>query len=67
MDYLSDEEVKRAKMCTSNIQDKLQAVIKELNESPRAYKTYLREKMNSITWDVNCLNNMVEEEENEES
>lgn len=66
MDYLSDEEKKRMKMCTSNIKDKLQAIITELNND-HSYKTYLREKMNSITWDVRCINSIIEEEENEES
>lgn len=68
MDYLTNEEVKRAKMCTSNIQDKLQAIISELNNK-HAYKTYLKEKMESITWDVKCMNSMLSEEgeENERS
>lgn len=61
MFYLNEDEIKRAKMCLANIEDKLKAVKTEITTSQKPYKSYLREKMNSITWDVNVINHMIEE------
>lgn len=63
MDYLNEDEIRRAKMCVSNIKDKLQAVASELTLVEKPHKKYLKEKLDSITWDVNVLNNMVNESE----
>lgn len=59
MVYLDDEEKNRAKMCVANIIDKLQAIDIELNTREKPYKTYLKEKMDSINWDIKVLNNMI--------
>ena len=59
MVYLDEEEKNRAKMCVANIIDKLQAIDTELNTREKPYKTYLKEKMESINWDVKVLNNMI--------
>ena len=62
--YLDEEEMNRAKMCITNIQDKFEAIKTELNNE-KAYKGYLKEKLDSIQWDVNCLLNMCNSEDNE--
>ena len=59
MVYLDEEEKSRAKMCVANITDKLQAIDTELNTREKPYKTYLKEKMDSINWDIKVLNNMI--------
>lgn len=59
MVYLDEEEKNRAKMCVANIIDKLQAIDTELNTREKPYKTYLKEKMDSINWDIKVLNNMI--------
>ena len=59
MVYLDEEEKNRAKMCVANIIDKLQAIDTELNTREKPYKTYLKEKMGSINWDIKVLNNMI--------
>ena len=59
MEYLSKEEIKRAKMCVLNIQDKLGSVASEINTREKPYKHYLQEKIESILWDANVLMNMV--------
>ena len=61
MIYLDEEEKNRAKMCVANIIDKLQAIDTELNTREKPYKTYLKEKMDSINWDIKVLNNMINE------
>ena len=60
MPYLNEDEIKRAKMCVANIKDKLYAIEKEINETQRPYKHYLKEKLDSIIWDTKVLNNMIE-------
>ena len=65
MDYLSEDEIKRAQMCVLNIQDKLGSVVSEIKKE-KPYKSYLKEKLDSITWDVNVLNSMIENNEDEE-
>ena len=62
MIYLDEEEKNRAKMCVVNITDKLQAINTELNTREKPYKTYLKEKMDSINWDIKVLNNMINKE-----
>lgn len=59
MIYLDEEEKNSAKMCVANITDKLQAINTELNTREKPYKTYLKEKMDSINWDIKVLNNMI--------
>ena len=59
MVYLDEEEKNRAKMCVAHIIDKLQAIDTELNTREKPYKTYLKEKMDSINWDIKVLNNMI--------
>lgn len=66
MDYLSKEEIERAKSCIANIEDKLNAIKTEIYSREHPYKTYIREKASSITWDINVINHMVKEEENNE-
>ena len=64
--YLEKFEIERAKMCLSNIEDKLKSVSTEIqNEKP--YKYYLLEKLNSILNDTNVLIYMCEDEEEGDS
>ena len=65
MDYLSEDEIKRAQMCVLNIQDKLDSVVSEIKRE-RPHKNYLKEKLDSITWDINVLNSMIKNNEDEE-
>lgn len=59
MFYLDEDHIKRAKMCVANIFDKLQAIDTELNTREKPYRTYLKEKMDSINWDIKVLNNII--------
>lgn len=59
MSYLNKDAVKKAKMCVANIKDKLQAIETELLTREKPYKSYINEKLSSITWDVNVLNSMM--------
>ena len=36
-----------------------EAINTELNTREKPYKTYLKEKMDSINWDIKVLNNMI--------
>ena len=65
MDYLSEDEIKRAQMCVLNIQDKLGSVVSEIKRE-RPHKNYLKEKLDNITWDINVLNSMIKNNEDEE-
>lgn len=62
MEYLSKEEIDRAKGCIANIQDKLYAVVTEI-QCTNPYKSYLKEKLESIKWDTDCLLSMCNKEE----
>lgn len=53
-DVLSELEIERAKMCVSNLVDKIRAIdIEMLKSNP--HKSYLNEKLQSILWDTNVL------------
>lgn len=56
---LDEEQHKRAKECIYNIQDKIYAIASELNNQ-KAYKEYIKEKINSIEWDFTCLKSICE-------
>lgn len=62
MDYLDEDEMKRAKMCVANVLDKIKAIDSELLNK-KAYKNYILEKMNSIDWDITCLKSMCDVKE----
>lgn len=67
MFYLNEDEIKRAKMCIANIEDKLKAIKTEVMTTQKPYKSYLKEKLDSITWDVNVLNHMVKEDDEDDN
>ena len=53
-DILDKYEIQRAKMCVSNLVDKIRAIdIEMLKSNP--HKSYLNEKLQSILWDTNVL------------
>lgn len=60
--YLEGYNISRAKDCAYNIQDKLNAITNEL-EQEKPYKGYLKEKLESILHDTECLLSMSEREE----
>ena len=62
--YLEKFEIERAKMCLSNIDDKLKSVNAEI-QNERPYKYYLIEKLNSVLTDTNVLIYMCKEGEEE--
>lgn len=64
--FLDDLQKDTAIRCVANIDDKLQAVKLELVNPNKPYKTYLREKLESIDWDVQILLNMTSEDSNDE-
>ena len=55
--WLDEFDKKRAWMCVRNIEDKLQAIKREL-EKELSYKSYINEKMDSVCWDAECIRNM---------
>lgn len=63
MDTLNENQTKIALSCLYNVQDKLQAIEKELATTDKPHKTYLNEKLDSIYWDVNTLRNICKKEE----
>lgn len=59
---LNENEIKKAKECLFNIEDKLQAIEMELcKENP--YKYYLLEKIDSVLWDSRCIANLCKTDE----
>lgn len=60
--YLTEEEIKRAKMCISNIDDKLLAIATEVNNTEHPYKGYLKEKIDSLLHDAKVIFNMCSKE-----
>ena len=58
--YLNEEESKRVKMCLYNINDKMEAVNTEVLQSERAYKSYLKEKIDSIYNDIKVIKHIVD-------
>lgn len=61
--YLEENEIERARGCCRNILDKYRALEKEISESERPYKHYLLEKLDSIAWDVKCIQSMCKGDE----
>lgn len=61
-DILTELEIEKAKMCVSNLVDKIRAIdIEMLGSNP--HKSYLNEKLQSILWDTNVLINICSNEE----
>ncbi|WP_304393139.1 hypothetical protein [uncultured Clostridium sp.] len=61
-DILNELEIEKAKMCISNLVDKIRAIdIEMLGSNP--HKSYLNEKLQSILWDTNVLINICSNEE----
>lgn len=58
MNYLDQNEHERMKFFISEIDDKIYAIKVEL-QNERAYKSYLKEKMDSINWNIKCINNLL--------
>lgn len=67
MPFLNENEIKTAKMCVANIKDKLYAIEKEVTETQRPYKHYLKEKLDSIISDTRVLNSMIEGDDEDDN
>jgi hypothetical protein len=64
LEYLNETQKKTGLSAAYNIQDKMNAVMTELNKE-HSYKCYLNEKLDSIYWDVKVLLNMCNQENEE--
>ena len=64
---LNQNELKTAKECVYNIQDKINAINTELNYKDNAFKGYILEKLSSILHDTECLIGICSEEEEVEN
>lgn len=57
--YLTEEDKKRMKMLVNEIYDFLNAIRNEIYND-KAYKSYLKEKMDAVNTDINCINSLLE-------
>lgn len=63
MKTLNEDELKRARLCVANIKDKFTSVENEVfNNKGFAYKPYLKEKLQSIYWDIEVLKEMCDDD-----
>lgn len=60
--YLNETQINIGISALNNIEDKLMAIRNELITRERPYKNYLREKLDSVYWDVKVLMNMTNED-----
>ena len=61
MNYLKKNEQERIKQLIAEIEDNWDAIKTEL-QNEKAYKIYLLEKMQGINWNINCINLLLEDE-----
>lgn len=64
--FLNELQRENAKMCIRNIADKMLSVDTEISTKEKPYKRYLKEKLDSINWDVQVLLNLCKEEDDED-
>lgn len=62
MNYLEKSKQERIKQLIREIEDNWAAIKTEL-ENEKAYKIYLLEKMQGINWNINCINLLLEDED----
>lgn len=62
MNYLEKSKQERIKQLIREIEDNWNAIKTEL-ENEKAYKIYLLEKMQGINWNINCINLLLENED----
>lgn len=62
MNYLEKSKQERMKQLIAEIEDNWNAIKIEL-ENEKAYKIYLLEKMQGINWNINCINLLLEDED----
>lgn len=62
MNYLGKNEQERMKQLIREIEDNWNAIKTEL-QNEKAYKIYLLEKMQGINWNINCINLLLEDED----
>ena len=61
MNYLEKNKQERMKQLIAEIEDNWIAIKVEL-QNEKAYKIYLLEKMQGINWNINCINLLLEDE-----
>jgi len=64
--YLTEEEKKRGKMLIREMDDAMNALRTELNETQHPYKHYIKEKLRVLQTDVPCLASLLEDEEGDD-
>lgn len=57
--YLTANELETYKMCVANIGDKIKSLSNEAKRS-KPYKHYIKEKADSISFDINVILNMLD-------
>lgn len=62
MNYLEKSKQERMKQLIAEIEDNWIAIKTEL-QNEKAYKIYLLEKMQGINWNINCINLLLEDED----
>ena len=62
MNYLEKSKQERMKQLIAEIEDNWNAIKTEL-QNEKAYKIYLLEKMQGINWNINCINLLLEDED----
>lgn len=62
MNYLEKSKQERMKQLIREIEDNWNAIKTEL-QNERAYRIYLLEKMQGINWNINCINLLLEDED----
>lgn len=64
--YLTEQEKERAKMLIREIDNAMNALRKELNETEHPYKHYIAEKLRTLQIDVPCLASLIEDKEGDD-
>lgn len=62
MNYLEKSKQERMKQLITEIEDNWVAIKTEL-QNEKAYRIYLLEKMKGINWNINCINLLLEDED----
>lgn len=57
--YLTEQEIKRAKMLITEIEDLFNSIKVEIFTNKKPYKSYMSEKLNGVITDINCLDSLL--------
>lgn len=59
MNFIEGDELRRAKMLVLEINDLMLSITNEVHQS-KAFKGYMKEKLNGIENDLKCLKSIIE-------